>query len=202
MKRSMLIAIAGLVGAALAAAPAHADQVYVIERAPDPYARRHFYLGVEAVGVAVLNQTGPRGFLEGGGGFDFFVGGRLSRFVALEAGWQPTFHNNETDIFGRRIGTIGLDALTLDLKIFPIHGPIQPYFVIGAGGYLLGDNFSAFAEGPGYQIGGGIDFWITRWASLGLKAQYRGVELFDYDVNNDNTYLSLFTGSINFTGRL
>jgi hypothetical protein len=199
MKRASFTA--ALLASLVLVGTARADQVYVVVREPNPYARRHFYLGIEAVGVAVIHQTGPHGFLEGGGGFNFFLGGRLSRWVALEAGWQPTFHSNESNIFTRRIGTIGLDALTLDVKIFPIHGAIQPYFAVGAGAYFLGDNFDAFAEGPGYQIGGGIDFWVARFASIGLKAQYRGVELFDYDLQKDNTYLSLFTGSANFTGR-
>src|SRR5438105_4552953 len=161
-----------------------------LERSFNPYARRHFYLGAEGVGMAVLHETGPRGFLESGGGFNLFIGGRVHRSLAIEFGWQPTFHNNETNIFGRRVGTIGLEALTLDLKVFPIHGPIQPYFTAGAGGYLLGDNLSVFAAGPGYQIGGGIDFWMAPWASFGLKGQYRGVGLVDYDIYRDNTYLS------------
>lgn len=58
-----------------------------------------------------------------------------------------------------------------------------------------------FAEGPGYQVGGGIDFWIGPHFSIGLKIQYRGVALIDYDAYQDNTYLSLLTGAINFTGR-
>jgi hypothetical protein len=94
-----------------------------------------------------------------------------------------------------------LEALTLDLKILFFRGPIQPYVTIGAGGYLLGDNFSIFAEGGGYQLGGGIDFWLGAHISLGLKAQYRGVGLVDYDSQKDNTYLSLFTGAANLTLR-
>ena len=200
--RSARKAVSILVGIALCAVAfaAQAEPVS-IRREENPYARRHFYMGVEGVGVAVLNETGPRAFLNAGGGFNLFIGGRVHRSVALELGWQPTFHNNEVDFSGHRIDTIGLEAITMDLKFFPLQGPIQPYFTVGGGGYLLGDSFSVFAGGPGYQIGGGIDFWVTPWASVGLKAQYRGVAMLDYDVNRDNTYLSLFTGSFNFTGR-
>jgi hypothetical protein len=164
---------------------------------PDPYARSHFYLGVAGVGVAVLDQTGPRAFLQAGGGFELTVGARLGRLLALEANWQPTFHNNQVDIFGNTVNTVGLNALTGDLKLFLLHGSIQPYFTVGAGFYSMGNAFSNIADGVGWEIGGGVDFWLGRFFTLGLKAQYRGVALFDYDLFNDNTYLSLFTGSAN-----
>jgi hypothetical protein len=172
-----------------------------MNRPYNPYARRHVYLGAEAVGVAVLDETGPRAFLDHGGGVRLFVGGRLSRVFALEFAWEPTFHNNEVDIFGRRIGTIGLEALTVDAKFYPLHHRVQPYIDVGVGAYLLGDNFSVFAAGPGYQIGGGVDFWLTPHFSLGLKTLYRGVGLIDYDAYRDNTYLSLLSFGADFTGR-
>ncbi|HZS39725.1 MAG TPA: outer membrane beta-barrel protein [Polyangia bacterium] len=200
-KGTLSIVVLGAFAAlSLAPRPARAEFVYV-RPAPNPFARPHFYMGAEVVGVAVVGETGPRSFLDHGGGFNLFVGGRINRVFALELGWQPTFHNNQTDIFGERVSTVGLDALTVDGKFYPLYGPIQPYLTVGAGLYLLGDNFSVLAEGPGYQIGAGIDFWITRHVSLGLKAQYRGVALVDYDVFRDNTYLSLITGSGNLTVR-
>jgi hypothetical protein len=199
--KTIAIALTAFAALSLTPASARAQWVY-LPPPPDPYARPHFYLGAEAVGVAVVDQTGPRAFLDHGGGFNLFIGGRFNRVFALEFGWQPTFHNNEVNIFGDRIGTIGLEALTLDAKLYPFRTRVvQPFFTIGAGAYLLGDNFAVFAEGPGYQIGGGVDFWIGHHASLGLKVQYRGVALFDYDAYQDNTYLSLITGSANVTVR-
>jgi hypothetical protein len=180
---------------------ARAQEYYYPPPPPNPYVRPHFYLGAEAVGVVVLNETGPRAFLNNGGGFYFFIGGRLSRHAALELGWQPTFHSDQVNIFDHPVKLIGLQALTLDLKILFLRGPVQPYFTIGAGAYLLGDTLSVFAEGGGYQIGGGIDFWLGYHVSLGLKVQYRGVGLVDYDANKDNTYLSLLTGAVGLTIR-
>jgi Outer membrane protein beta-barrel domain len=198
--RKLVLAVIAVVGLVGAARPAHAEWVWV-NRQPNPYARPHFYLGAEAQGLVVLGATGPRAFLDHGGGFDLFLGGRLNRWAALEFGWQPTFHNPEQDVLGRQVGRVGLQALTIDAKFYPAHGRVQPYLSAGAGLYLLGDNFSVFAEGPGFQVGGGIDFWLSRWASLGVRAQYRGVDMVDYDAGNDDTYLSLLSFGVDFTGR-
>jgi hypothetical protein len=191
-----VIALACVVGGSRSA---RADWVWV--QRENPYARTHFYLGVAGQGVAVLGETGPRSFLSSGGGFDLFLGLRANRWVALEAGWQPTFHNAEVDELGRTVGHIGLQALTLDVKIYPVHGRVQPYFSVGGGAYLMGDNFDLFAEGPGFQIGGGVDFWLSRWGSLGLRVQYRGVDMIDYDPQNDDTFISMISAGVDFTAR-
>lgn len=199
-KRRILLALA-IATATLCGpvTPAHAEWVY-IHRAPNPYTRTHFYMGASGVAMVVVGERGPNSFLDNGGGFNLFLGGRVHRAVALEFGWQPTFHNNEYDIFGRRIDTIGLDALTASVKVFPVQGAIQPYFIAGGGAYLLGDRLNVFASGPGFQIGGGVDFWLSPWLTLGLQGQYRGVELFDYDARSDNTYLNLISFQGDFTG--
>ena len=134
MKKLLMGLLAALCVAG-AARPAHAEWVWVGHR-ENPYARTHFYLGVAGQGMFILGETGPRSILSSGGGFDLFLGVRANRWVAIEAGWQPTFHNPEFDEFGRPVGRIGLQALTLDLKIYPVHGRVQPYFLIGAGAYL------------------------------------------------------------------
>jgi hypothetical protein len=166
----------------------------------DPFARPGFYLGGSGVGVLVLGEIGPRSFLTDGAGFSIFAGFRTGRVFALELAWQPTFHNDRYDIYGRPVSAIGLDAFTLDGKIYLAYRRVQPYFMFGGGAYVLGDYFSAFAAGPGYQLGGGIDFWPSSWFTIGLKVQYRGVALLDYDPSQDNTYISMVTGAIDLTG--
>lgn len=197
--RKIILAIVAFVGVGAAARPAHAEWVWISHR--NPYARPHFYLGAEGEGVVVLGATGPNAFLDHGGGFNLFLGGRINRWAALEFGWQATFHNPEFDELGRPLGHVGLQALTLDGKFYPVHGRVQPYVSGGAGLYLLGDVFDVFAEGPGFQVGGGIDFWLSRAVSLGLRAQYRGVDMLDYDTRQDDTYLSLLTFGVDLTGR-
>lgn len=197
-----VLLLGGLVAASLVASrPAHAQWNY-LRPIPSPYIRPHFYVGVGGAGTLVLGETGPRSFLTSGGGFHITLGGRINRVFALELGWTPTFHNNEYDIYGHPVATLGLSAYTIDGKFYPgARGPVQPFFVVGAGMYVLGDAFGALGEGPGYQIGGGIDLWLGRWASIGLKVQYRGVALVDYDWYEENTYLSLLTGTAEFNLR-
>jgi hypothetical protein len=196
----MLSLLAAAIGSAGTAHAEYRRYYYYQYPWDNPYTRTHFYLGGSGVGVVVLDQTGPNAILNHGGGFSLFLGVRFARFFALEAGWQPTFHNTEFNQFGQPVSTIGLQSITGDFKFYPARGPVQPYFSIGAGAYLLGDNFSVFAEGPGYQIGGGVDFFVSPWFSVGLRIQYRGVELFDYDPRNDNTYLSMLNLGVDLTG--
>lgn len=199
--KKLLLALLAFGCIAGAAQPAHADWVWVPRHHRyNPYARPHFYLGGAGVGVGIVDQTGPRSFLSSGGGFDLFLGARFNRWFALELGWQPTFHNPEFDDYGRQVDRIGIQALTLDGKVFLVHGPIQPYVMAGVGAYLMGDSLDVFAEGPGFQVGGGVDFWIGPHFSIGLKVQYRGVQMIDVDPNNDDTFISMITGAVDFTG--
>src|SRR5258708_13014783 len=78
--------------------PARAEWVWV--QRTNPYARPHFYLGAEGQGVVVLGATGPRSFLDHGGGFDLFLGGRLNRWAALEFGWQATVPHPQYHLWG------------------------------------------------------------------------------------------------------
>jgi hypothetical protein len=200
MKRT-LMGLGALFLIVLAAAPAHADEVLVVR--PPNYARRHFYLGAEGVASVFLNQTEPHSFVGDGAGFNLFLGGRVTRHLALEFGWQPTFHGAPGDGLDRPAQDgIGLSALTFDVKLYPLTSWVQPYFTVGPGVYVLTDYMlRPIAGGGGYQIGGGIDFYVLPVLSLGLKAQYRGVTLLDYDPQGDTTYLSMLTIAANVTGR-
>src|SRR3954447_12490999 len=114
------LALLALVAIGAASRPAHADWVW--RPYYNPYARPHFYMGAEGQGIVVLGATGPNAFLDHGGGFDLFLGGRLNRWAAIEFGWQATFHNPEVDAFGYEVDRVGLQALTLDAKFYPVHG--------------------------------------------------------------------------------
>jgi hypothetical protein len=189
---------------ALLAGSARADGVDV-EREHNPYARRHVYLGAEGVASIIVNQTGPHQLLTDGGGVNLFIGGRVHRAVALEFGWQPTFHSQPSDLItdslGRPASHLTLSALTLDLKLFPLRRAIQPFVSFGPAFYVLHDwSIGYIASGPGWQAGAGIDFWLLPVLSLGMRVQYRGAQLFDYDGRGDATYLSMLNAGLNFTG--
>jgi hypothetical protein len=186
----------------LTAAPALADEVW-ITRAPVPYERTHFYLGAEGVVSALVYETGSRRLLGSGGGFNLFLGGRVSRRVALEFGWSPIFYGQPGALLPQQSRSgLSLSALSMDLKIYPLLDWVQPYFAIGPSGYLLTDNaFDYLAGGAGWQIGGGVDLWLARRFSIGIKTQYRGVALTDYDNAGSSTYASMLTLGADATGR-
>ncbi len=197
MKRTLLVLSALL--STVTATSAFADEYYLHRESV--YGRRDFYMGAEGVASVFLNQTGPHSFIGDGGGLNLFLGGRVARHVAIEFGWQPTFHG-APGVGQPFTQDLGLSALTFDVKLFPIVSWVQPYFAVGPGAYLLTDySLRPLAAGAGYQIGGGIDFWVLPVLSLGLKAQYRGATLIDYDTQNDSSYVSMLTFAANITGR-
>jgi hypothetical protein len=190
---------------ALLTTPARADYNSEVGRQWNPYARRHFYLGAEGVASIVLNQTGPHELITDGGGVNLFFGGRVHRAVAIEFGWQPTFHSQPSDVLvdalGRPANHLALSALTFDLKLFPLRRAIQPYVAFGPAFYVLHDWSAGYiASGPGWQVGTGVDFWLLPVLSLGVKVQYRGAELIDYDSRGDRSYLSMLNTGLNLTG--
>jgi hypothetical protein len=189
-----------IVAAVLTLLGTTADAQWPYEYARNTYGRSHFYLGGGPAVVLVLRQSGPRPLISSGGGFRFTLGGRLGRHFGLELTWAPSFHYHDPDYFGRIFGLMRLTTLSIDGKFYPVRGPIQPFVIFGGGAYLLGDRFSLIAGGPGYQLGGGIDFWLGRHISVGVTAQYRGALVFDHFFSA-GTYLGLFTGSFDVTGR-
>jgi hypothetical protein len=178
-----------------------ADKIIIIYEEPT-YSRRHFYLGAEGLGSVVVNETGPHSFFSSGGGINLFLGGRIHRHLALEFGWSPTFHGQPGSGFGETTTDgLALSAITADLKILPLRGWVQPYVAFGPAGYVLHDwAFHYLGGGGGFQVGGGVDFYVYRHLSFGLKSQYRGAELVDYDPAHDRTFLSMLTFAGNITG--
>jgi hypothetical protein len=184
-----------------ALAQTSAEPAVILYRAEQPvYSRRNFYLGAEAVGSLILNESGPHSFYSHGGGFSAFLGGRVHRNVALEFGWTQTFHGLPGTDFGETVSNgIVLSAITTDVKLFPLYGRVQPFFVIGPAAFIEHDwAFHYFGSGPGFSAGGGIDFYPFKGLALGLKAEYRGAQLYNYDAFRDQTWLSMldFAGSL------
>lgn len=162
--------------------------------------RIHFYVGAELTGIGVLAQktdatTG--GYLgQGGGGGGLFAGVRLGPFFALELNWNITYHNVMQDYlsyYGDYWSAFHLQTLELDGKVhIPTRGPIEPYIQAGVGFAFLGVSWDnsyydaygdsggyVFASGPAFNIGGGLDFWLSPFFSLGGRVLYKGMRFSD-----------------------
>lgn len=159
------------------------------------------YLGAGIVSVAAL-QRGEGSFLREGNGVRLVAGERLSRYVALELNWQRSFHERDPATWHRGAGMLRLTTFALDLKLYLSgKGPVQGYFVGGPGIYLLGNSKGVSLNGPGFQGGLGIDFWLAPWLRLTLQAQYRSANMIDRVIDR-KLYLSMATGLIEFVVQL
>jgi len=197
MKRSaVLLSLVFLTGFGGVAA---AQTVYVVREA-NPFARRHVYLGAEAVGSVIVSQTGPEVFSHGAG-VNVYVGFRLHKRLAAEAAWSPIFHQRSTDVASFTDQHLAMQSATLDFKLFPLLGRVQPFVTFGPGAYFLTQwTMQYYGGGVGFQAGGGLDIWLGRHSALSIKAQYRGAGIFDYDPIGTTSYFSMIAFSGGFTG--
>jgi hypothetical protein len=190
---------------------AHADVVYVPGHyqaygPPTQVVARPawWYAGVGLVGTSILDQSGGPEALHSGGGLSAWLGVNLSRAFSIELGWLGSFHNPVTYStgYGRDTSFLVLEGVTADAKLHLTRGPIDPYLQGGVGVYFLGDSAVGYADsvGPGYQVGGGIDFRTGRFVTLGLRALYRGIEMGPRDGGPADTFLhaATFEGSVSF----
>ena len=70
------------------------------------------------------------------------------------------------------------------------------------GGWAPEDYLGVVQRAPVWKGGfGGLDIWLTRHLSLGIRAQYRGVDLIDYDAANDDTFVSMLSAAADLTVR-
>jgi opacity protein-like surface antigen len=188
--------------------------------------RIHFYAGAQATGIGIIAEKTDYqagGYLgRGGGGGGLFAGVRLGPFFALEANWNITYHKVAEDwttgctydyCYGARYwSAFHLQTVDLNGKIhIPTRGPIEPYVQLGIGYAFLGisweDDWNAyytehgdyiFASGFGFNIGGGLDFWLSPFVSLGGRLLYKGVRFGEpQKVASTVTYYSNFANAIN-----
>lgn len=145
--------------------------------------RVHGYMGGQAGGMFVLAQVTDytEGYLSHGGGAGLFGGLRLGPFVSLELNWTISFHDDA--LTQKYLDSLYLMTVTADAKIhIPTYGPVEPYFQAGVGFAYIGATYydctacdSIFAKGPAFNVGGGMDFWLGPWFSIGGRILYRGL---------------------------
>ena len=164
--------------------------------------RTTLYLGLGAFGNAIVNQANSGvDFLTSGGGFNFLLGLRLHRNFALEFGLGESFHNGVSDAWGNTVDYLALNHVTVDAKfILPVPGmPWRPFLQAGLGYYMLNDAYdSELASGGGFQLGGGIDFWLNPWWSVGARVLYHGIQFSRFTYTETGQSNSPFLSTMSF----
>lgn len=114
-----------------------------------------------------------------GAGWDIFGGFRVTPSFALELGYAMSSHPTDRDLV--TYDSALLNGLTLDLKFFfiPESTRFEPYLQAGAGYYSVQEQgfASTQMQGAGFQVGGGIDFRLSRMFTIGARALYKGMSM-------------------------
>jgi hypothetical protein len=114
-----------------------------------------------------------------GGGWDAFAGYRVAPSFALEVGYAMSMHPTDRDLVD--YDSAVLNGLTIDLKFFfiPESTRFEPYFQGGVGFYNVKEEgfASTQMQGGGFQVGGGIDFRLSRMFAIGARALYKGMSM-------------------------
>jgi hypothetical protein len=179
--------------------------------------RPHFYFGGQLMGLAVLKQSTDyaSGYLGQGGGGGLFGGFRFGPFFSLEANWNVTYHNiyDQTywtdDYWGYQAWSFfWLQEVTIDAKVhIPTYGPVEPFFQAGVGLAFVGVGWDSnygdsgdvlFASGPAFNLGGGLDFWLSPFFSMGGRVLYRGMRFGEptYDAKSGKSKYANFVNAV------
>lgn len=139
-----------------------------------------FHFGVGVNGTSVLSADGSQltDGLDSGAGFEMSFGWRLAPRFSLDFTWLMSFHDAAVGAAGPEAA---LTSLSVDGRFFLVDRSrqTQPYVQLGVGAYILGTDswdFNALT-GAGFQLGGGVDFYLSRYVSIGAKVLYRGAYL-------------------------
>jgi opacity protein-like surface antigen len=136
----------------------------------DP-AETGFYLG-GGVAYAWENFDGDFDF-DDAWGLNAFAGYRFMRYIALEGNfnWYDDFESDSTS------ADVEIWTLMLDLRaMYPVYNDrLVPYLRIG-GGYMdakaTAGSLDASNEDFAFNLGGGLDYYVTDQVSIGLDGKY------------------------------
>jgi hypothetical protein len=119
-----------------------------------------------------------------GVGFDAFIGSRFGPYFGAELTYDAFFHSGSGE---DPYNLATLQAVRGDLKVFLMPGSgFEPYLQGGAGLYLIGDEYGFAKAGGGFQLGGGVDFYLAPMLSLGANVLYRGIYFGQFDVDQSD----------------
>jgi hypothetical protein len=186
------------------------------QHGPPPWIEPKFIrgsLGLSGFGSIVVGQSGAPEYVKSGGGVGIDLGLDIGRFVGVRIGYDASFHNPQGACSGGALDChivfAGVSYLLLQTvhADFLLHIPtgtrFQPLFFAGVLVGLLGRVDSPTDTlGGGVEAGLGFDIWMSRWATFGVEAKYRGIRLGDYEGTADSaSFLSLINVGGNFTAR-
>ena len=172
--------------------------------------RPHGYVGGQLMGFGVAHQAASNyDYLGSGGGGGLFGGVRISPYLSIEGNWAVTYHDNAYDPYDY-VDAFYVMMFTADLKVhIPTRGPFEPFFQGGVGyaytgatygGGYSGDEATVWASGPTFALGGGVDFWLSPFISLGGRLLYRGIAFGEKDQTNpEANYVSGVSLDVNAT---
>ncbi|MCA9514868.1 MAG: outer membrane beta-barrel protein [Myxococcales bacterium] len=171
-------------------------------RAVEAPRRPQFEVGLGVHGTSVINDGDNYGSIATGGGFELMLGWRPISAFALDMSLWLSFHDANRD-YSSANATLG--ALSVDGRFFLTdwNQRLQPYLQVGIGAYAMESDafYSDSLGGPGFNLGGGIDFYLTRNISIGGKLLYRGAWVDNTDSSYyDDPYESAFLSSFQYGG--
>lgn len=164
MKHWLLVAL--FVGAVSAYAAAPCD------------AKQGLYLGLDLVYDSIGGDLDDPDLIEvdPGAGFDLRLGYTFAVPISLELNWGGSGHDADGE-------EAGLGWLALALRYaFLADGPVNPYLRLGLGAYaFVIDEFDLELTGGAFDIGAGVDYFLTDNVSLNGAVTYRMIEFDEED---------------------
>jgi len=168
-----------------------------------------FHVGLGLHGTSVMDANSDSGITEGlgsGAGFDIGFGWRIAPTVSLDFNWMMSMHDAGDGSAGPEAA---LMHFSMDGRFFLTDRSrqTQPYILAGIGAYILGRDAWEFdtLSGVGFQLGGGVDFYLSKNVSIGGKLMYRGAYLDNAESTwsgfpTDSAWLSAFSygGDVKF----
>lgn len=143
------------------------------------------YVGIGGGFLSFVKPTGGFEHLQPVADAGAFFGWNFGGLFALELGLGNTFYRPDQAALGN-VSRVGLVAVTLDTKVRLVRPSPRSYAVpflqAGLGVYTLAGGFpdgcgscktKTMAHGGGIQAGGGVDFYLSRYAILGARVLYR-----------------------------
>lgn len=154
------------------------------------YVRTGFYVGANGVfSIEAFRETNGLTF-DDAVGFNVRAGYRLDRLISLEVAIE---RNHRFDL--KSSPQVGIETWggTLNTKLFPFHGAIQPYLLIGTGfmhARAAGAGLNLSDTGSMYRGGIGLDLYTTHNWVVNLEGSY----VFPQGEVEDLDYISLSGG--------